>query len=263
MWLWETYVFQGDKLERPKEQEKWRGHGKKSCSLVSEFLWTSYCAGSSAAHWSSTPERRAEWVETLTGVEQFSWPLRSFFGSVAQLKDPLGWSNEEGAAAGKTSPKYPFVPQSLNAERAAWMSLLRATVHHGKMPTRAMDWANNNTTPLTLCLPDHLRRLAFYSFFILIGFLQKKKKARNFLLVSQVLVSCFCAGYSTVIQAPSPVLALDARVAVAAALSPSQPLTSYLAYRTCSPLSEKRDFPSPGHVYDCTLVLSEQFMHYF
>lgn len=51
---------------------------------MSEFLQTSYCTSSSAS------QRIAEWAETLTGVEPFYWPLRSFFGSVAQLKDSLG-----------------------------------------------------------------------------------------------------------------------------------------------------------------------------
>lgn len=59
--------------------------------------------------------------------------------------------------------KLPFVSQSLNAERPAWMSLLCATVHHRKMPNRITDRASNNTTPLRLCLPGHLCRLAYCS----------------------------------------------------------------------------------------------------
>lgn len=59
--------------------------------------------------------------------------------------------------------KLPFVPQSLNAERPAWMPLLCATVHHRKMPNRITDRASNNTTPLRLCLPGHLCRLAYCS----------------------------------------------------------------------------------------------------
>lgn len=64
---------------------------KKHRSLVSgEFLQTSCCTCSSAAQWSSDPDRTAEWAETLTAVEPFYWPLRSFFGSAVQLKDSLG-----------------------------------------------------------------------------------------------------------------------------------------------------------------------------
>lgn len=64
---------------------------KKHRSLVSgEFLQTSCCTCSSAAQWSSAPDRTAEWAETLTAVEPFYWPLRSFFGSAVPLKDSLG-----------------------------------------------------------------------------------------------------------------------------------------------------------------------------
>lgn len=170
------------KKARELHQNTWK---KKSCFLVGEFLQTSYCTGSSVAQWSSAPERTAEWAEMLTGVELFYWPLRSFFGSAAKLKYSLGWSTEEGAAASKTSPKYPFVPQSLNAERPAWMSLLCAAVHHGKMPNRTMDWANNNTTPLRLCLPGHLSRLAFCSFFSFNRISSGKKKSNKLLVSDQ------------------------------------------------------------------------------
>lgn len=150
---------------------------KKCCSLVCKFLQTSCCTGSSAAQWSSPPDRTAEWAETLTEVAPFYWLLRSFFGSVVQLKDSLGWSCEEGAAFGKTTPKYPFIPQSLNEGRPAWMSLLWVTVLHEKMPNRTMDWVNNNTTPLRMCLLGHLCRLT-YCFFIL-WFLQENKRLES------------------------------------------------------------------------------------
>lgn len=45
-------------------------------------------------------------------------------------------------------------------------------------------------------------------------FFREKKKAKNFLLVSPVLVSCFCAGYSPAIQTLSPALAPYTRAAV-------------------------------------------------
>lgn len=132
----------------------------------------------------------------------------------------------------------------------------------GKCPTG--QWTEPTITPPHLdcaCLVISAD-LPFVLFFLLIGFLQEKKKAINFLLVTKVVVSCFWAGYSTVIQTLSPVLAPDTRAAVAV-LSPPSPCHPTWHTASALPFSEKKDFPSPGHVYDGALVLSEQFIHYF
>ena len=88
-----------------------------------------------------------------------------------------------------------------------------------------------------------------------------EKKSKIF-LVSQVLVSCSWACYSTVILTLSPGLAPDT-IAAVAELSPPSPWHPTWHAAFALSFSEQRDFPSPAHVCGGAQVLSEQFMHYF
>lgn len=83
--------WRGKKSKKSEKGKKIAAKYMKKCySHVCEFLQTSCCTGSSAAQWSSAPDRTAEWAETLTEVVPFYWLLKSFFDSVVQLKDSLG-----------------------------------------------------------------------------------------------------------------------------------------------------------------------------
>lgn len=72
---------------------------------------------------------------------------------------------------------YPSFWMKKGQPGCPWM--LWVIVPHGKMRNRTMDWANNNTTPLRMCLLGHLCRLASCSFILWIGFLQENKKLES------------------------------------------------------------------------------------
>lgn len=106
-WTGEAKRARKVKSERELQQNTWK-------NTVLWFL-VSFCrllvAHAALLHSGHLPQTEQQ-NETLTAVGPFYWPLRSFFGSAVQLKDSLGWRCEEGAVAGKTTPKYPFTPVS-------------------------------------------------------------------------------------------------------------------------------------------------------
>lgn len=176
IWIWETYVYHDDELEMQKEQQKWKG--KENCSKIHEKkkklfsgLWVSadfllhrqLCCTvvicprqNSRMGW----DHKWSWA-ILLAFEKFLWLSSS-------VKGFTGMKLWRGGSSWQDYTKisiYPAVPE----EGPAWMSLLWVTVPHGKMPNRTMDWANNNTTPLRMCLLAHLCRLTSCSFILCIS----------------------------------------------------------------------------------------------
>lgn len=169
--------------KKSKKSEKWKRiaakYMKKHRSLVSgEFLQTSCCTCSSAAQWSSAPDRTAEWDlncswAILLASEKFLWFSSSIKGFIRMTlwRGGSSWQDYTKISI------YPSFGMKKGQPGCPWM--LWVTVPHGKMPNRTMDWANNNTTPLRMCLLGHLCRLASRSFILWIGFLQENKKLES------------------------------------------------------------------------------------
>lgn len=188
------------------------------------------------------PPQTAEWVEVLTGAE----PLYQTLSTVTQLKDSLSKATKREQQPAKLHQNIKLSPQSLKQERPAWMSLWCATTYHGDIPNKTIITPSHTYTvsgwsALQTCMVFGVifffkKRRRFFS--------GKKKKAKNFLLVSPVLVSCFCAGYSPAIQTLSPALPPYTRAAVVwhCLDSPWHP-TRHTAFHL--PLSEKKGFPLP------------------